>query len=118
VNTAFVGVYEQFRYVHSKVDRDWIKAIPDHLTSSAMSNAGREFVAYLADSREVTDASYGSALSGAVTISLPQGRYLARLYSPVTGEYSLGIEVTGNRNVEVNLPEFKHDIVLRVIRKL
>lgn len=109
---------DSFDYVHSKIDRDWIKATPDHLTSSAISNAGREFVAYLADSREVTDASYGSSLTGAVTISLPPGRYLARLYSPVTGEYSPGIELTGNRNVDVNLPEFKHDIVLRVTRKL
>jgi hypothetical protein len=106
-----------FDYLHSKLDRDWIRAIPDHLTSSAMSN-GREFAAYLADSREVIDPSYGSALAGAVTISLPPGSYLARLYSPSTGEYSPGIEVTGNRDVKIHLSEFKDDIVLRVTRKL
>jgi hypothetical protein len=108
-----------FDYVHSKVDRDWIKTAPEHLTISATSTVGgRDFVAYLADSREVSEASYGSAVTGAITISLPPGRYLARLYSPVSGEYSAGIEVSGAQKVDINLPAFKHDILLRVTRTL
>ena len=107
-----------FDYIHSKVDGEWIKAVPEHLIISSSATAdGGDFAVYLADSREVSAPSYGSAVTGAVTISLPSGRYLARLYSPASGEYSPGIAVSGGKNVDINLPGFRHDMLLRVTRK-
>jgi hypothetical protein len=48
---------------------------------------------------------------------MPPGIYDVRLYSPVTGEYSPAIEVTGGGKSSLALPPFKEDIVLRATRR-
>ena len=77
----------------------------------------RDYVVYLADSRELGDPAAGEAISGNVSLSLPPGVYNVRLYSPVTGEYSPAIEVTGGGKSSFALPPFKEDIVLRATRR-
>ena len=46
--------------VHARVAADWILRKPPHLIDSALALPGGEYVAYLADDREVTDPECGS----------------------------------------------------------
>jgi Family of unknown function (DUF6298) len=105
-----------FDYVHSKPAMDWLEGTPKYVVSSALAAGDRDYVAYLADGREVTDQSSGEAISGTVSLSLPPGRFAVRLYSPVTGEYSPSLLVTGGERVSIDLPVFKNDIALRATR--
>ena len=77
----------------------------------------KEYVAYLADAREVTDPSAGRPISGHVAFQLPEGTYEICLYSPASGEYSPCIAAHGGKRVQVNLPSFEEDIVIRATRK-
>jgi hypothetical protein len=106
-----------FDYVHSKLENDWIEAYPQHLVASGLSAAGKDFVAYLADSREVSDSSAGEPIAGEITVTLPPGTYDVSLYSPVSGEYSPAVEVKGGEKSVMKLPAFKQDIVIRAIRR-
>jgi hypothetical protein len=108
---------DSFDYVHSKLAPEWIVAAPQPLLASSLSVEGRDFVAYLADQREVTDPTAGESIGGEVTLMLPAGIYDLTLYSPVTGEYSPAIEVHGGEKSVVALPSFKQDIVLRATRR-
>lgn len=102
-----------FDYVHSKPERDWVTREPEHLLVSALSSSGRDYIAYLADDRELSDPTAGATISGAVTLHLPAGTYDVSLYSPVTGEPSPAIEVKGGADSVITLPHFKQDIVIR-----
>lgn len=108
---------DSFDYVHSKPAPDWIAAQPQHLVVSSLAASGRDFVAYMADDRELADPTAGESIAGKVTVSLPAGTYDLWLYSPVTGEYSPAIEVRGGDKTEVTLPPFKEDIVIRATRQ-
>jgi hypothetical protein len=110
------GFMDSFDYVHAQPAPDWIAAVPAHLLASAAAS-GHDYVAYLADAREVTDPAAGEPIAGAVSIHLPPGAYDVLLYSPVTGESSPGIEIHGGENSIVNLPPFKQDIVIRATRR-
>lgn len=102
-------------FVHSKLDLGWIAERPETLTVSGMSISGRDYIAYLADSREVTDPAAGELIKGSITLSLPLGSYDVWLYSPVTGENSPAITLKGGSRSVMRLPQFRHDIVIRAI---
>ncbi len=106
-----------FDFIHSKLAPEWIASYPQHLTASGLSVSGRDYVAYLGDSRELSDPSAGEPISGSVSLSLPPGSYDVRLYSPVTGEYSPAIEVAGGGQSKVMLSPFRQDVVLRATRR-
>jgi hypothetical protein len=106
-----------FDYIHSKPDENWIVEHPQNLVASTLSASRSDFVAYLADSRELSDPTAGDSIAGAVSVKLPQGTYDLSLYSPVTGEYSPAIEVRGGEKTVVTLPSFKQDILIRAIRR-
>jgi len=104
--------------VHARVAADWILRKPSHLIDSALALPGGEFVAYLADDREVTDPQAGHPISGELSIRLPEGRFLASFYSPTTGLYSPAIPVHGDaKDVTLHLPPIEQDIVLVVKRE-
>jgi hypothetical protein len=105
-----------FDYTHARLTPDWIELHPEHLTVSGLSVAGRDYVAYLADSREVDDPEAGKPIAGKISLALPPGTYDLRLYSPVTGQYSPAIEVKGG-NTTMTLPPFEQDVVLRATRR-
>jgi len=102
-----------FDFVHSKPATDWILAHPEHLLASGLSSSAHDYVAYLADSRELSDAGAGKPIGGSISLALPEGSYNVSLYSPTTGEYSPAIEVKGGTKVVVTLPQFRQDIVVR-----
>jgi hypothetical protein len=106
-----------FDYIHAKLAPDWIAAHPHHLIVSSLSAGERDYVAYLADSREVGDPAAGEAIGGSVSLSLPPGIYDVRLYSPITGQYSPAIELKGGGKTELVLPAFKEDIAIRATRR-
>jgi Family of unknown function (DUF6298)/Cellulase (glycosyl hydrolase family 5) len=106
-----------FDYIHAKLAPDWIAASSQHLTVSSLSAGERDYVAYLADSREVGDSAAGEAIGGNVSLSLPPGSYDVRLYSPSTGQYSPAIELKGGGKSALTLPAFKDDLVIRATRR-
>ena len=105
-----------FDYVHAKPALDWIQSKPDHLVASALVVPDRDYALYLADAREVTDESLGKPVSGKLGFTLPAGKFAVRLYSPVSGQYSPGWIAEGGRQLEILLPPFEHDIVMRATR--
>jgi len=108
---------DSFDFVHSKLDGDWVSGYPQHLLASGLSASGRDYIAYLADDREVTDSEAGQPISGDVSVLLPAGIYELSLYSPAAGSYSPAIEVRGGSKTPVALPPFTQDIVIRATRK-
>jgi hypothetical protein len=102
-----------FDFVHATLDRSWFADYPAQLVASGMTVSGHDYVAYLADSRELTDPDAGKAIEGSVSLSLPAGYYSVSFYSPVTGEYSPGIPVKGGAKAVFVLPRFTQDIVIR-----
>jgi hypothetical protein len=105
-----------FDYVHSKPAPDWITAKPTYLVASVLAAGSRDYAAYLADSREVTDASAGQPIGGKVVFGLPAGRFAVRLYSPASGGYSPGVIIDGGKPVALEVGPFQDDIAIRATR--
>jgi hypothetical protein len=103
-----------FDYVHAVLAPDWVRQLPANVTVSGLAVNGEDYVAYLADNREVTEATAGQPISGMVKLSLPPGRFLVSLYSPVTGEASPGLLVADGATLA--LSPFTQDIVIRARR--
>jgi hypothetical protein len=103
-----------FDCVHSAPASDWVQGLPAHVVASGLSVTGRDYVAYLADDREVTDPTAGEFLTGSVTLSLPPGKFDVSAYSPVSGQYSPAMAVESGARVA--LPPFTHDIVIRATK--
>lgn len=112
--SEFIHSYD---FIHARPGPDWIEAKPGPLVVGALALTGKDYVAYLADARELSDPSAGEAVSGPVWLSLPPGKFRASLYSPVAGMYSPVFRVEGGRRVAIDLPPFQQDIVLRVQRE-
>jgi hypothetical protein len=104
---------QSYDFVHGSPDTSWIGSYPGHLKVSALSNSVHDYVAYLADDRELNEPGAGDAFDGSVDLLLPGGKYLVSIYSPTTGESSPGIEVAGGVKSKVMLPRFQQDIVIR-----
>ncbi len=106
-----------FDFIRSKPLPDWIEGKPDPLLASTLAVEGQDYIAYLADAREVTDPALGRPVAGQVTFKLPEGSYSLRLYSPLSGLYSPAQAIEGGRKIELQLEPFQHDLVLRVTRR-
>jgi hypothetical protein len=105
-----------FDFVHAVPLADCVTRRPKHLIAATLAVEAKDYIAYLADEREVTDPAAGEAIEGTVTLALPSGRYRISLYSPTTGVYSPGILVDGGKAVSLGLTSFQHDIVVRATR--
>lgn len=106
-----------FDFIHAQPAPSWIESKPAPLVAGTLALPGSDYVAYLADGRELTDPSAGEPVSGPVSVTLPQGKFRASLYSPVAGMYSPILSVEGGKRVAIDLPQFQNDIVLRVQRQ-
>ena len=107
-----------FDFVHAKPASGWVKGLPGHVVTSGLAVDGNDYIAYLADAREITEAGAGEPIRGRVTLDLPAGRYAVSLYSPVTGEVSPAMFVSGGQPAALDLLPFRHDIVVRAQRLL
>jgi Family of unknown function (DUF6298) len=104
-------------FVRSRPDTEWILDAPKNLVVSGLSIGGREYAAYLADGRELSDTAAGDPFEGGVSLSLPPGDYNVWLYSPVTGEESPALVMKGGARNVLSLPSFRQDIVIRAKRR-
>jgi hypothetical protein len=102
-----------FHFVDSKPDTGWIAEYPEHVLASGLSSSERDYIAYIADARELSDPHAGEPIGGSISLALPPGNYNVSLYSPIGGEYSPAIQVKGGTKSVVVLPEFKQDLVIR-----
>ncbi len=110
------GFIHDFDFIHASPAQDWILSVPEHVVSAGLAIRGKDYVAYLADRREVTESSAGNPISGTISIQLPEGDYRIHFYSPVSGEYSQPQTARGGGTIRVVLATFEHDIVLRAIQ--
>ena len=106
-----------FDFIHSRPDTGWINDYPPNLVASGLSVSGRDYIAYLGDSRELSDPEAGQAITGSISLSLPPGTYNVSLYSPVTGQESPAMEIKGGGKSALALPGFRQDIVIRATRR-
>jgi len=92
----------------------WVSDLPADVVSVTFGVADSEYVAYLADGREIDEPGYGSALRGSVTLNLPAGgRFGLATFSPTSGAWSPAVPLpAGGGRTQVELPEFRHDLVL------
>jgi Family of unknown function (DUF6298) len=105
-----------FDFIHAAPAPGWVEERPAPLVVATLAIPGKDYAAYLADAREVTDPAAGSAVGGKIAFGLPEGSYALSLYSPAGGLVSPSIPLEGGRRQEINLSPFTHDIVVRVTR--
>ena len=86
--------------------------------TASLAKPGEDYIAYLADVRELLDPAAAWPIMGPIAFDLPVGDYRACFYSPATGGYSPCVHVAGGGRVTVEISLFEQDIVLRVTRKL
>lgn len=106
-----------FDFIHAKPAPKWVATTASALVTAALANPGADYIAYLADRRELADATAGQPIAGSLAFDVPAGTYRACFYSPTTGVYSPGVRVKGGGHLTLEIPPFEQDIVLRVTRE-
>jgi len=91
-----------------------VTAQPQHTCESVFGVAGQDFAVYLADEREAEEPDCGKPISGSLELQLPAGEYMVSCFDPVTGVSSPAISVQSDGRLRFTLPEFEHDMVVRV----
>ena len=89
---------------------------PPHACASILAVEKEDYCIYLADERELSEPGAGQAICGDITLALPEGLYRVATFSPVTGLYSPWVHVAGGPETRLLVPDFSHDLVLRIIR--
>lgn len=89
---------------------------PEHTCESVFGIAEEDFAVYLADEREAEEAGCGKSIRGALELRVPAGEYMVSCFAPVTGASSPAISVQADGRLRVVIPEFEHDIVVRMKR--
>ena len=94
----------------------FLRAQPAHTLECAFAVEGEDYCIYLADEREIDEPGCGEMIHGAITFDLPDGAFEVACYLPSTGAYSVWLPVTGNVGTTLKLPDFQHDLVVRIRR--
>jgi hypothetical protein len=97
--------------------KDWLKQCPDHVVVSVFGVEDQDYCVYLADAREVDEPGCGTTIESEIRFDLPKGSFGVSCYSPVSGVYSPVLEIEGGTDRTLELPEFNHDLVVRIRRK-
>ncbi len=105
-----------FDFIHALPAPDWIAGQPAHLVAAALAKPDEDYIAYLADARELTDPTAGQPISGNISFRLPEGHYRVGLYSPSGGTYSPCLPAEGGHVVTFELAPFTDDVVIRATR--
>jgi hypothetical protein len=105
-----------FDFIHARSMPQWIAGKPGPVVVSGLAVEGKDYVAYLADGREITDPAAGQPITGQVSLALPTGRFRVSLYSPTTGAYSPAVTVEGGKTVGMDLLPFRQDVVIRATK--
>ena len=111
-----VEFIQSFDFIHAAPVDNQIVSMPANLVAGVLAQGSKEYVVYLADSREVTDQATGEPISGPVSFRLERGSYEVSRYSPVTGTYSPSLRLSATGETTIQFEPFRHDIVLRIRR--
>ncbi|MHC4644944.1 MAG: DUF6298 domain-containing protein [Planctomycetota bacterium] len=95
----------------------WLKKQPKHTVEAVLAVPDRDYCIYIADGRELQEPGAGRDVQGDIVFDLPDGCYQMACFSPVTGLYSPWLSLAGSKTVNIQVPTFQHDIVIR-IRKI
>lgn len=95
-----------------------VREHPEHTLPSVLAVEGESYSIYLADCRESDVPGAGETIRGEVVCDFPEADYETACYSPVTGLYSLWSPLCGGRNTRLFVPQFTHDIVLRIQKRI
>jgi len=96
--------------------RSRLKEQPPLTCESVLAIENEDYCIYLADERELDDPAAGKPLLGNISLALPEGSYRVSAFSPATGLYSPAIDITGGPETRLSVPEFSHDLVIRITR--
>ena len=102
--------------VRARPLRNFLRQQPELTVEAVVGVENKDYCIYLADERELDQSGAGGKIKGEIVLDLLKGNYEIACFSPVTGLYSLWISLAGDENIHLGLPEFNHDIVLRIRR--
>ncbi|WP_165822382.1 DUF6298 domain-containing protein [Paenibacillus montanisoli] len=100
--------------IHAKPLPSFVTAVSAPLLDAAFGVVGKEIHIYLADERELAEGSGESIRHAEISFKLPAGACRVSYFSPVSGLPSPSITVQGGGEVCLKLPEFRHDLLVRV----
>jgi hypothetical protein len=103
-------------FIHASAGVDWVGDLPQHVVATTFAVTGKDYVAYLADAREVTDKAAVEPITAKVKLALPAGKFAIRCFLPVEGRYQAITDIQGGNAVAIDLPPFRHDLVIRAVR--
>jgi hypothetical protein len=110
------------RFIHS-VDlpaarplTGFLTSQPAHTLEAVLAVEGKDYCIYLADDRELTETGAGEPIKGTLSFKLPPGTWRMAFYSPQTGRYSPPTRIRGGPAVTVQMPSFRHDLVIQIRR--
>jgi hypothetical protein len=110
------GFIHSIDLVRARPLTDWLRVQPEHTIESVLAVAGEDYYIYLADGREVDESECGASIEGRLRLDLPSGAFEVSCFSPVEGVYSPAIRLDGGEDLAVDVPAFRHDIVIRLKR--
>ena len=109
--------FHRFDLAKARPLRDWLHDEPPTICASVFGVPNDEYAIYLADERELSDATAGTELEDiSIQFDLPEGAYEVAAYSPKSGQHSPWWPFTGGHNRQLRLPTFEHDIVVHIRR--
>ena len=107
------SLMQSFAFIKAKPGVAWVRGAPRPALVTTFVVEGDDYLAYLADARELSDPEAGSPISGTLELELPSGRFEVRLYSPTTGGLSPAVHIEGGKPQKLELLPFEQDIVVR-----
>ena len=92
--------------------------VPEHCVESTFGVPDSDISVYIADAREQFDAGFSQAIRGGqLTVKLPDEKWIVSCFNPASGGYSPAVPVETGRPAVIDLPDFEHDIVIRLMRR-
>ena len=103
--------------VHAHPIGGWLQEQPTHTLDCVLAIDGDGYCVYLADERELGEPGCGDLIRGGeIMFDLPTGRHEVACYLPESGAYSVWWPLDGGPRTRLKLPDFRHDIVVRIRR--
>jgi hypothetical protein len=113
--------------VHARPRPGRLKAQPAHTLdcvlavevegSTSEGPVIEDFAIYLADERELDEPGSGEVIRGGeIALDLPDGAFEVACYLPSSGAYSVWWPLSGGTDTRLKLPDFSHDLVVRIKR--
>jgi hypothetical protein len=101
--------------VKATATHEWIVNTPETVIVAGLAIPGKDYLMYLADSREVSDPAAGKPIPISVSLDIPPDDYDVRFYSPTSGKYLRTQRAQGGKAID--LGSFTHDLALRISRR-